>query len=69
MFAGEDALQGPASGERTHVHYEIENAKVEGFWLPARVRLQVNDNVDVRFTLEDCLVKKADAVLKVAPPN
>ncbi len=48
------------------VSYEIESKLVDGLHLPAAVHLQVNQTMDVRFTLSDCAVTKGKVIeLKV----
>ena len=66
VYSGTDTLQGPPGADQVHVQYEIENALMDGFRLPARVHLRVVPNVDVRFAMDRCSVKKADAIT-VAP--
>jgi hypothetical protein len=66
IFSGNEALDDSGAGGRTTVKYQIDNAMTDGFRLPSAVHLQVNDNVDVRFSLNGCSVEKG-MVLKVQP--
>jgi hypothetical protein len=68
IFSGNTAIDDSEPDGRTVVRYEIESALVDGFRLPSKVHLRVNDNVDVRFSLNTCSVEKG-MVLKVAPPD
>ena len=67
VYSGLDATSEDQSGGRTVVHFEIESALMDGFHLPQKVHMKVNDNLDVRFAMSACSVKKADAVLKISP--
>lgn len=65
VYSGNSATSKGPSGDITSVRYEIESAVVDGFRLPGVVHLHVNDNIDVRFSMTSCSVKKADAVLQL----
>jgi hypothetical protein len=67
VFAGNEALDDSRPENPVAVRYEFGSGIVEGLVLPHSVRLRVNDNIDVRYSLETCSVKKA-MVLRVAPP-
>ena len=45
--------------EATHLAYDVTYQMTDGFMLPLDVHLIVNDNLDVRFALQSCSVRKA----------
>ncbi|HEY3990738.1 MAG TPA: hypothetical protein VGM02_15655 [Acidobacteriaceae bacterium] len=55
-------------GDTTHVQYEMTYQMADGFRLPNTLHLKVNDNIDMKFSFENCSVQKG-IVLKVAPPH
>ncbi|MES2392221.1 MAG: hypothetical protein V4555_11310, partial [Acidobacteriota bacterium] len=66
VFSGNHAVDTSHPGNVADVTYNFDISTVDGFRLPSAVHLQVN-NIDVRYTLTACAVKKG-TVLKVAPP-
>lgn len=67
VYSGNDATQTTPDNPIV-VHYEQENAVIDGLRVPSGGRLRVNNNIDLRFTLESCSVKKA-TVVQVGPPK
>jgi hypothetical protein len=49
------------------IKYELEPTLVDGLRLPGSAHLRVNDNIDLKFALRECRVRKA-TVIKVGPP-
>ena len=68
VFVGNDALDESHPGSQVEVRYELGSTMVDGLRVPSSARLRVNQNVDVRFALDQCSVKRA-TVLHVAPPQ
>jgi hypothetical protein len=68
VFAENVATDESEAGGKVEVRYELENKVVDGLRLPASVRLRVNQNIDVRFSLVDCAVQKA-TVIHAKPPE
>ncbi len=48
--------------------YELGSQIVDGFRLPSAVRLQINRNINVRFSLNDCVIRK-DVLPRYTPPQ
>jgi len=68
IFTANDVVSQSAGGESTRIKYEIQSAQVDGFRLPSSVHLKINDNVDVRFSLNSCTIEKGIVVkVKAAP--
>jgi hypothetical protein len=66
IFAGNAMTGDMEQSGAMSVSYEIESKLVDGLHLPAAVHLQVNQTMDVRFTLSDCAVTKGKVIeLKV----
>jgi hypothetical protein len=63
IFTGNNVIDDSEQGGRVTVQYEIENAIVEGFWLPSSVHLRVNQNINVKFSLSDCSVDKGTVIV------
>ena len=68
VFTGNDALDESHPGSQVEVRYELGSTMVDGLRVPSSARLRVNQNVDVRFALDQCSAKRA-TVLNVAPPQ
>lgn len=66
VFVGNHAVDNSESAGPVDVRYEIGTAIIDGLIVPSSVRLRVNQNIDVKFTLNACLVKKG-AVVHVEP--
>jgi hypothetical protein len=67
IFAGNVATDDSEVGGRVQVRYEFANSMVDGFRLPSSVRLRVNQNIDVRYSLTDCSVQKGTVIRATAP--
>jgi hypothetical protein len=66
IFSANDVVNQSEGGGSIRIKYEIQSVQVDGFRLPSSVHLKVNDNVDVRFSLNSCTVEKG-IVVKVKP--
>jgi hypothetical protein len=66
IYSGLSGVSTSQNGGRVEIKYEIENAPADGFLLPARIHLHVNDNINVRFEMMGCSVQKA-IVIKLKP--
>jgi hypothetical protein len=49
------------------IKYELEPTLVDGLRLPGSAHLRVNDNIDLKFALHECRVRKA-TVIKIGLP-
>lgn len=67
IFVGNVATDKEESG-LVEVKYELENSIIDSLRLPTTVHLQVHPNIDVKFALSGCIVKKG-TVLSVQPPK
>lgn len=67
ILVGNDATDDSEQQGRTEVKYEIENSVLDGLRVPSYVHLRVNQNIDTRFSLDACVVKKG-MVIHVNPP-
>jgi hypothetical protein len=66
LFTHNDAA---TTGDQTvHVQYDVDYQPVEGFDLPHRVHLQVDDNINVKFAFENCAVSHG-TVIHFNPPR
>jgi hypothetical protein len=68
VYSGTHTFNENPQGDKTDIRIDIDSADVEGLRLPSSVRLRVNDNVDVRFSLSGCSVEKG-TVVRVDPPK
>lgn len=66
IFTGNTARDSSNPGSPVVVHYDIENALVDGLELPELIHLQVNQNIKMSFTLDKCAVSKG-IVVNVKP--
>ncbi|MGA9464766.1 MAG: hypothetical protein WBV28_18395 [Terracidiphilus sp.] len=66
VYAGNLAMDDSNPNSRVMVQYELGSQVVDGLRLPSTVHLRVNKNIDVKFSLNNCIVRKG-AVLRVAP--
>jgi hypothetical protein len=66
VYSGTHTITESSQGEKTDIRLDIDSASVDGLRLPSLVRVRVNDNVDVKFELTACSVKKG-IVVRVAP--
>ena len=66
VYAGEVATDDSNPNGTVLVQYELGSQVVDGLRLPSTVHLRVNKNIDVKFSLNNCIVRKG-AVLRVAP--
>jgi hypothetical protein len=67
VFVGNSAVDDSEPNGRVAIKYELGTAVIDGLRVPTSARLQVNENIDVKFVLDGCSVKKA-TVVHVAPP-
>jgi hypothetical protein len=67
VFVGEETTDDSEQGGRVEVKYELETSVLDGLRVPSSEHLRVNQNMDVRFALDECAVKKA-IVVRVNPP-
>ena len=67
ILTGNEAVDSTQAGAPVHVRYEIGSAVVDGLRVPNTVHLVVAPNLDVRYELAGCSVKKG-TVLEVSPP-
>jgi hypothetical protein len=67
IYVGNVANDKEESGP-VEVKYELENSIIDGLRLPTTIHLQVQSNIDVRYTLTDCKVNKG-TVLSVESPK
>ena len=51
----------------THIKYDLEYQLVNGLQVPHNIHLMVNDNMDMRFSMENCSVERR-VVVQVGPP-
>jgi hypothetical protein len=66
VYTGNLAMDDSNPNSRVMVQYELGSQVVDGLRLPATVHLRVNKNIDVKFSLNNCIVRKG-VVLRVAP--
>lgn len=66
ILAGNRATDDSGQVGRTEISYELTHSVVDGLRVPSSARLRVNQNVDVKFALSSCVVKKA-AVIHLNP--
>jgi hypothetical protein len=59
VFVGNDATDDSQPGGRVEVKYELGTTVLDGLRVPSSAHLIVNQNIDVRFSLDGCTVKKA----------
>ncbi len=69
VFVGNDATDDSEPYGQVAVKYELGLSVINGLRLPTSVRLRVNENIDVKFVLADCSVKKAMVVPVLPPPS
>src|ERR1039458_1150582 len=67
IYVGNVATDKEESGP-VEVKYELESSIIDGLRLPTTVHLQVQSNIDVRYALTDCKVKKG-IVISVKTPK
>ena len=67
VFVGNDAIDDSGQNGRVEVKYDLGVSVINGLRVPSSAHLRVNQNIDVKFTLDDCTAQKAK-VLKVDPP-
>lgn len=67
VFAGNKATDESSSSAPVKVEYQLDSAIIDGLHVPSAAHLRVNDNIDTRFSLRDCTVKKG-IVLRTPPP-
>jgi hypothetical protein len=57
-----------AAEEPTHVAYKVDYSPINTILFPSKVHLVVDNNIDMKFALENCSVERA-TVLTVGPPS
>jgi hypothetical protein len=67
VFAGNDAIDDSEQTGQVEVKYELETSVLDGLRVPSSAHLRVNQNIDVKFALNECAVRKA-IVVHVNPP-
>jgi hypothetical protein len=67
VLVGNDAIDDTEQGGRVEVKYELGTSVLDGLRVPSSAHLRVNQNIDVRFALDECAVRKA-MVIHVNPP-
>jgi hypothetical protein len=67
VFVGNDASDESNPDSPVKIKYELDTTVINGLHVPASARLRVNDNVDTRFSLTGCVLKKA-TVIHIPPP-
>jgi hypothetical protein len=68
LFAGNRAVNKQGDNE-TRVQYEVDQKIVDTLILPHNVHLKVNDNMDMRFSFENCSVERGTVVKVRASPT
>lgn len=58
LLTSMDAVNKQGS-DTTHIRYDVDYQQVDGFQLPHRIHLMVNDNMNMRFALEACTATHA----------
>jgi hypothetical protein len=66
VYAGNLAIDDSNPNGKVTVQYELGLQVVDGLRLPSTVHLRVNKNINVKFSLNNCIVRKG-VVLNVAP--
>jgi hypothetical protein len=69
VFVGNSAIDDSEPSGKVTVKYELGTTIIDGLRVPTSARLQVNENIDVKFVLEGCSIKKAMAVHVAPPPS
>jgi hypothetical protein len=59
---------GQSSQQTTHMKYDMTYQMVDGFRLPNAVHLEVNDNIDMKFSFEGCSAEKGKIIAVMPPP-
>jgi hypothetical protein len=67
VFIGNDGIDDSEQGGRVEVKYDLGTSVTDGLRVPSSARIRVNQNIDVKFALDGCVVQKAK-VLKIDPP-
>jgi len=68
VYAGNVTMDDSDPNGRVVAKYELGSQVVEGLRLPSIVHLRVNKDINVTFSLNDCIVKKGSVIL-VAPQH
>jgi hypothetical protein len=68
IFVGNDAIDDSGQGGRVEVKYDLGTSVLDGLRVPSSARIRVNQNIDVKFNLDGCVVQKAK-VFKIDPPH
>ena len=67
LLTGIDAIS-KSGDDITHVMYDIKYQTVDTIEFPQAIHLVVNDNIDMKFSLNNCSVVRG-TVIKLAPPT
>ena len=67
VFVGNDGIDDSEQGGRVEVKYDLGTSVIDGLRMPSSARIRVNQNIDVKFALDGCVVQKAK-VLKIDSP-
>lgn len=62
IYAGVEAVDARDPANPVRVRYELGTQLVNGLQVPGTVRLRVNDNIDVKYRLDACVVQKQTVV-------
>ncbi len=66
VFVGNDGIDDSEHGARVEVKYDLGTSVIDGLRVPSSAHIRVNQNIDVKFALDGCVVQKAK-VLKIDP--
>jgi hypothetical protein len=67
VFVGNDGIDDSEQGGRVEVKYDLGTSVLDGLRVPSSAHIRVNQNIDVKFVLDGCVVQKAK-VLEIDPP-
>jgi hypothetical protein len=68
VFTGNEGIDESQQAGTVVVKYQFETSAIDELRVPSTVHLQVNQNIDVRFSLSGCRAKK-NQVVHVSPPS
>ena len=55
--------------DTTHIEYEMTYQMADGFRLPSALHLKVNDNIDMKFSFDNCSAQKGKIITVMPPPD
>jgi len=67
VFAANEVIDDSQPSGPVTIKYDLDASVVDGLRVPSSVRLKVNSNIDVKYDLSECHVKKG-VVVRVGPP-